>query len=218
MAGRSVTGPPVTGPAPPTPPWVAARPPDPPRRALARLLLARAFRFGDVTLASGARSAYYFDGRQVTLTAVGARLVGTELLRLARADRVSAVGGPTIGADPIAAAVALLSGLDGGDPIDAFLVRANPKAHGMGGVIAGPALAPGQRVAIVDDALTTGGSLLEAAARVRETGATIVAAYVLVDREEGGATALAAAGIAVRGVFLRSQLLDAESRPRPDPG
>jgi len=187
------------------------------RGALARLLLERSFRFGDFTLASGARSSYYFDGRQVTLAGAGAHLVGAAVLRLARADRVSAVGGPTIGADPIVAAVATLAALDGRGPVDAFLVRAAPKAHGLGGVLVGPPLRSGQRVAIVDDALTTGGSLLDAASRVRETGAEIVAAYILVDREEGGADRLAEAGISVRSVFRRSQLLDATGRPRPDP-
>ncbi|HVA20482.1 MAG TPA: orotate phosphoribosyltransferase [Candidatus Micrarchaeia archaeon] len=196
---------------------VAPSAPDSDRLALARLLLVRAFRFGAFTLSSGAPSPYYFDGRQVTLSAIGSRLVGAAVLRLARGDRVTAIGGPTIGADPIATAVALSSGLDGAEPIDAFLVRPAAKAYGLGGMIAGPALSPAQRVAIVDDALTTGRSLLAAAGRVRETGATIVAAYVLVDREEGGADALAAAGLVVRSVFRRSQLLDPEGRPRPDP-
>ncbi len=188
------------------------------RGALARLLLQRAFRFGDFTLSSGAHSSYYFDGRQVTLSAAGAQLVGEAMLAFARADGVTAIGGPTLGADPIATAVALLSAMDGGDPIDAFLVRPAAKGHGLGGVIAGPRPAPGQPIAVVDDALTTGRSLLEAVDRVRETGARVVAVYVLVDREEGGAARLAAAGLTLRRVFARSELLDPSGRPRADPG
>ncbi|HUY61488.1 MAG TPA: orotate phosphoribosyltransferase [Candidatus Dormibacteraeota bacterium] len=189
----------------------------PERRALASLLLRRAFRFGDFALSSGGRSPYYFDGRQVSLHGPGARLVGPALLALARADGVSAVGGPAIGADPLVTAIAFSSALDGGALVDAFIVRPQPKAHGAGGAIAGPPLHPGQRVALADDALTTGRSLVEAAARVRETGAEIVAAYVLVDREEGDAAGrLAAAGLPVRALFRRSELLTPAGEPRPE--
>ena len=115
----------------------------PDRRALAGLLLGRAFRFGDFRLSSGGRSPYYFDGRQVSLHGPGARLVGQALLALARGDGVSAVGGPAIGADPLATAVALCSALDGGPVLDAFIVRPQPKAHGAGGGHRRAAPAPG---------------------------------------------------------------------------
>ncbi|HVC38656.1 MAG TPA: orotate phosphoribosyltransferase [Candidatus Dormibacteraeota bacterium] len=187
------------------------------RRELLGLMLGRAFRVGDFLLTSGKRSRYYFDGRMVTLDPVGARLVGQALLRFAREDGVTRVGGPTLGADPMVTAVALCSVLDGGPPVGAFIVRKELKEHGAGGWCAGPEPQPGEPVALMDDALTTGTSLLQAADRVAASGARIVAIYTLLDREEGGRERLEVAGFRTRSVFLRSDLLAPDGQALPLP-
>jgi orotate phosphoribosyltransferase len=188
---------------------------DPERCQLRGLMLSRAFQFGDFLLASGRRSSYYFDGRLVTLDPEGSLLVGRALLRFAREDGVSKIGGPTVGADPMVTAVALCSALDQGPRISAFIVRKEVKEHGIGGLYAGPPPESGEAVALVDDALTSGGSLLQAAEKVAASGARIVAIYTLLDREEGGREHLEAAGYRVRAVFLPSDFLTAEGQPLP---
>ncbi|MGH7641341.1 MAG: orotate phosphoribosyltransferase [Candidatus Dormibacteria bacterium] len=187
------------------------------RSALLRLLLERSFQVGDFVLSSGRHSPYYFDGRQVTLDPEGALLTGRALLPFAREDRITKIGGPTLGADPMVTAVALCSALDAGPGVSAFIIRKEPKEHGAGGWCAGPAPAVGERVALVDDALTSGGSLLQAAERVAASGARIVGIYVLLDREEGGRENVEAAGYQVRAVFRRGDLLTRDGRARPVP-
>ena len=180
------------------------------RGTLLDLMRGRAFREGDFLLTSGRRSSYYFDGRMVTLDPVGALLIGREMAAWAREDGVVRVGGPTLGADPMVTAIACCSALDGGPRVGAFIVRKEVKEHGSGGEFAGPPPAPGDRVALVDDALTTGGSLLQTATRVEAAGAKIVAVYTLLDREEGGRLRIQEAGYSLRSIFLRSDLLASE--------
>jgi len=180
------------------------------RRALLDLMRERAFKEGDFLLSSGRRSSYYFDGRMVTLDPLGALLIGREMVAWAREDGVARVGGPTLGADPMVTAIACCSALDGGTQVGAFIVRKEEKAHGAGGAFAGPPPVPGERVALVDDALTTGGSLLQTAARVEASGAKIVAVYTLLDREEGGRARIEEAGYSLRSIFVRSDLLASE--------
>lgn len=177
------------------------------RQTLLRLMLDRAFRVGDFLLTSGKRSRYYFDGRLVTLDPIGALVIGKELARWAREDGAEMVGGPTLGADPMVTAAALCSALDEGPKIGAFIVRKGTKEHGTGGEFAGPAPAPGQTVALVDDALTTGGSLLSAIRPVLATGARVAAVYTLLDREEGGRERLEEEGFRLRAIFTRTELL-----------
>jgi orotate phosphoribosyltransferase len=171
---------------------------------LRRLVSERAFTYGDFVLTSGRRSDYYVDGKQVTLDGLGLHMVATLALERCRELGVDAVGGLTLGADPIAAAVAALSG-SSDRPLTAFIVRKEVKAHGTARAIEGPPLREGMRVMLVDDTLTTGGTFLQAQERVRETGAVTVEAFCVVDREEGGADALAAAGIPVHALFRRSE-------------
>lgn len=171
---------------------------------LRRLVGERAFTYGDFVLTSGRRSDYYVDGKQVTLDGRGLYLVATLALERCRELGVDAVGGLTLGADPIAAAVAALSG-SSERPLTAFIVRKEVKAHGTARAIEGPQLREGMRVMLVDDTLTTGGTFLQAQERVRETGAVTVEAFCVVDREEGGADALAAAGIPLHALFRRSE-------------
>lgn len=176
------------------------------RTELHGLLYARSFQFGDFVLRSGRRSDFYFDGKQVTLQGRGLYLVSRLILqRVRELDGITAVGGMTLGADPIAAGVAALSGMEEAAPLDAFIVRKEVKDHGTGRPVEGPALRPGQRVVLVEDTITTGGALLQAFDRVAETGAEVVEAIVIVDREEGGREALAERGVALHALYRRSE-------------
>jgi orotate phosphoribosyltransferase len=142
----------------------------------------------EVTLASGLKSNFYIDCKQTVLTAEGHFLVGSLMLGLVREKmpRVEAVGGLTMGADPLASAVSTLSYVSGA-PLAAFYVRKEPKGHGTGQWIEGvKSLRPGMPVAILEDVVTTGGSALKAIARAREFGLKVELILGLVDREEGG--------------------------------
>ena len=144
-----------------------------------------ALTFGDYVLSSGQRSAYYFDGRMLTLSARGAALVAEALLPTVRASGAQAIGGPTLGADPMVTAISLLSGQDGGPALDAFIVRKGEKDHGTGKLIEGP-LAPKTKVAVVDDACSTGGSLIHAVEAAEAAGHTVALVACILDRGQGG--------------------------------
>ncbi len=154
------------------------------RRLLALAQERGALTYGDFTLSSGAKSGYYFDGRRLTLDPEGASLAGVAFLELLRGTNVDAIGGPTLGADPIVAAVALTSHLEG-MPIHAFIVRKETKGHGTRQAIEGP-LVTGSRVAIVDDVCTTGGSLFSAIDAAEAAGCTVAVVLALLDRRQGG--------------------------------
>ncbi len=147
-----------------------------------------AIRYGDFTLSSGRKSSYYFDGRLLSLDPEGAHLIGNALLPLLADAGVAAVGGPTLGADPIVAAAAMASWQQGA-PLPAFIVRKDAKGHGTAQLIEGP-LPAGATVAIVDDACTTGGSLFHAIAAAEEAGCTVGLALAVLDRNEGGSNAI----------------------------
>lgn len=151
-----------------------------------------ALTYGDYTLSSGQKSAYYFDGRRLTLDPEGAYLVGKAFLALLEDAGVQAIGGLSLGADPIVAAVALTSHLQG-KPVSAFIVRKEAKGHGTRQAIEGP-LQKGSRVAIVDDVCTTGGSLFRAIEAAEEAGCTVVKVLVILDRHQGGGEELARRG------------------------
>ena len=147
-----------------------------------------ALKYGDFTLTSGKKSSYYFDGRLLSLDPEGADLIARALLPIVRESRADAVGGLTLGADPIVAAVALASYREG-RRVPGFIVRKEAKAHGTAQAIEGP-LPPGCRVVIVDDTCTTGGSLLHAIAAAEAAGCTVVKVVALLDRREGGSDEL----------------------------
>lgn len=170
------------------------------REVLRRLILQRALRFGQFTLASGKTSTYYLDGKQVTLDAEGARLIGEGLLDLfGETAMPDAVGGMSIGADPITSAVITMSAVRG-TPIRGFLVRKQPKGHGTNRFIEGP-VQPGESVVIVEDVVTTGGSSLEAIERVEAFGLKVIRVAAVVDRMEGGAKAFEERGIPFSSLF-----------------
>jgi orotate phosphoribosyltransferase len=162
------------------------------RARLLTLLREESLMFGDFTLASGKKSRYYFDSKKTTLLPEGAYLTARAVLALLRdrSVRADAIGGLTLGADPIVCPVAALSHLEG-PPLRAFIVRKEAKEHGTGRRIEGSVPA-GSRVVIVDDVVTTAGSTLQAIRASEEAGLLVVAVVCLVDREEGGAEKLAA--------------------------
>ncbi len=173
---------------------------------LVELLRDKSVQRGTFTLASGATSDLYVDARQTTLHAEGARLVADLVLARLRAD-VVAVGGLTLGADPIACSVAALSTVMG-RPVHAFLIRKRAKDHGTGQYCEGLANVPrGAKVAIVEDTTTTGGSLLTAVKRATAAGLEVVQCLTVVDREEGAAERIAEAGYRLEALTTRTQLV-----------
>ncbi len=163
----------------------------------------------EVTLASGRKSNFYFDGKQTTLNAEGAYLTGKLMFDLINnlPVKIDAVGGPTIGADPIASAISVVSFLEK-KPLNAFIVRKEPKMHGKKLWIEGNKhLAKGSTVAIVEDVITTGGSILKAINIVENEGLKIGAVIVLVDREEGGKENIESAGYKLYSIFKKSDIL-----------
>jgi orotate phosphoribosyltransferase len=149
--------------------------------------------FGDFTLTSGEKSSYYFDGRLLTLSPEGSNLVAKALLPAIRAAGADAVGGPAVAAVPLVTEIAMLSGQDGERPVPAFFVRTGPKEHGTGKLIEGP-VASASRVAIVDDACSTAGSLYHAIHAAEEAGHTVVFVGCVLDRNQGGSAKLKADG------------------------
>ena len=160
------------------------------KQDMLKLIQEKAVVRGERKLASGKISQYYIDGKQVTLDAQGLFLTAKIILHAAQAAGADAVGGPTLGADPIAAAVSVLSS-QSGKPIKAFIVRKEAKDHGMQKMIEGPALAPGDKVVMLEDVITTGGSVLKAIKEVENLGAKVVKTICLVDRNEGASEVLA---------------------------
>lgn len=176
------------------------------RAALAELLRARSVTHGDFQLSSGQRSSFYIDARKTTMSAEGQRLIGTLGVRAIREAgwKPSAVGGLTMGADPVAYAIARAS-LDDPPVLDAFSVRKAVKQHGTGRRIEGN-FEPGAAVVVIEDVITTGGSALDAIAAIREAQGKILGLLTVVDREQGGRAALEAEGIRVVALATMADL------------
>ena len=174
---------------------------------LRRLLAERSVKSGDFTLASGRRSRYYVDARLTTMCGEGQVLVGEVCWHaIQEAGWVpDFVGGMTLGADPVAYAIANHA-TRSGRTLDAFTVRKEPKGHGTGRQIEG-GLPAGARVVVVDDTVTSGGSLLASVQVVVRHGAIVVGVLALVDREEGGRELLRGAGFDLRAVFAAKDLV-----------
>ena len=161
--------------------------------ALIELIRQQGLEFGDFTLASGQKASYYLDCRKVTLHAQGARLIAEGILELIADSLPDAVGGMAIGADPITAAVITLAGMRNIE-LNGFIVRKEPKQHGKGRSVEGP-VSPGDRVVIVEDVVTTGGSSLQAIDRVEEFGLEVQRVIAIVDRLQGGEKIFSQRGI-----------------------
>lgn len=175
-------------------------------KRLCRLLAERSFRTGEFVLASGARSDFYIDCRSTTMHAEGQVLIGEVGLAAIRGSGLEpdAVGGLTMGADPVAYAIAGESWRQG-HPIHAFSVRKRPKRHGRGKLLEG-CFEPGARVVIVEDVITTGGSVLQALEAVGGEGGQAVALLALVDRQEGGLDAIRRAGLQTLVLYTAEEL------------
>src|SRR5687767_3419645 len=178
------------------------------RGTLIRLLAQRSVRRGRFTLASGRESSHYVDARLTTMSPEGLAIIGPLALAAIREEAwaVDAVGGLTLGADPIAYATAIAS-VSTPPLVRAFTVRKEAKQHGTGRLVEGP-MREGDRVVVIEDVITTGGSALRAAEAVQRAGASISGILALVDREEGGRAALEAQGFQVACLATLSELLD----------
>ena len=172
-----------------------------------RSKLAGCIRTGNIILSSGKQTDFYFDGRLVSLDPEGSALIAELILEEIVRRGIQGVGGLTSGADPITSAVGILA-YQKGVPLKLFYVRKAAKGHGMQKQVEGPAMPPGLRVALVDDVITTGGSLLQARdALATEANVTVTDAMVVIDREEGGRQTLEAQGIAVTSLFRKRDFL-----------
>lgn len=177
------------------------------RRRLACLLVEKSYREGDFVLASGRRSDYYFDCRVTALHAEGSWLIGTLFFALLRDMDIKGVGGMTMGADPLVTATTVISH-ENGHALHGLLVRKEAKGHGTGQFVEGLGnFSAGDRVAMLEDVVTTGGSLLKACQRVQDAGLHIAAVCAILDREEGGREKLREAGYNLHALFTRSELL-----------
>jgi len=159
---------------------------------LAEIVRKRSLRIGDFTLSSGKKASYYLDCRMTTLDPRGAFLIARQILAKMRELNIQAdaVGGLTLGADPMAASIAVVSGIEG-HPLPGFIVRKEAKGHGMQRYIEGWDGVAGSSVVIVDDVCTSGDSIIKAAEMAEKAGYRVAATFCVVDREEGGTQAVA---------------------------
>ena len=177
------------------------------RTRLARLLLEKSYMEGEITLSSGRKSDYYFDCKQTALSPEGSWLIGSLFMELLKPLDIKGVGGMTLGADPLVSAVTVMSYIEK-HPLPGFIVRKEAKGHGTGRYLEGMSnFARGDRVAMLEDVVTTGGTLIKACQRVRDAGYEVAAVCTILDREEGGREALAAAGYELKALFTREQLV-----------
>jgi orotate phosphoribosyltransferase len=178
-----------------------------PHDRLVAMLASRAARHGSFTLTSGRHANLYVDARLVTMSPDGLATIGAlGLASLRQAGWIAdAVGGLTLGADPVSYALAYASAL-AGTPLRAFTVRKEVKSHGTGKLIEGP-FREGDRVVVVEDVITTGGSAIRAAEAVRGAGGTVLGVLTVVDREEGGRETLNAAGFPVIALARAAEIM-----------
>lgn len=183
---------------------------EPARARLFELLRTRSFERKHVVLASGRESDFFIDCKQAVLTAEGHALVGEAMLdALARLPACDAVAGVELGGCPLASAVALTS-FQRGRPLDAVYVRKDAKDHGSKRTLEGnTGLAAGARIVILEDVVTTGGSTLKAAAKLRDAGYEVAGVVALVDRLEGGREAIEADGLALVSLYTRADFIPA---------
>ncbi len=174
------------------------------RERLLELLQEKSLEVRPVTLSSGKTSDYYLDCKRVTLSPEGAYLTAKLMLDMIRPD-VSAVGGLTLGADPIVSSISVLSHIQGRS-LAGLIVRKEPKKHGTMNYVEGPALETGAKVAVVEDVVTSGASLLKAIDRIAAAGYQPVQALTIMDRQEGGNAVIKSRGFALQALFTRDDL------------
>jgi orotate phosphoribosyltransferase len=174
------------------------------RKKLLALLQTRALEVREVTLSSGRISNYYIDCKRVTLTSEGGYLTAKIMLDMIKPD-VSATGGLTLGADPIVSSIVVLSHLERRN-LSGLIVRKEPKKHGTMSFIEGPILEKGAHIAVVEDVVTTGSSILRAIERIEAAGYVPVQALSILDRLEGGRQNLEGRGFKLESIFTKKDL------------
>ena len=177
------------------------------KKRLAKLLLEKSYREWDFTLSSGRKTNYYFDCRQTALYPEGAWLIVNLFTQMLAGVPIVAVGGMTMGADPLVSATTVIS-WEKGQPLSGLLVRKEAKGHGARQFVEGLTnVTSGAPVAMLEDVVTTANALLTACRRVQDAGLTIVTTCTILDREEGWREALKAAGFELRSIFTRPELV-----------
>ncbi len=176
------------------------------KRRLAKILLERSYKEGDFTLASGRKSDFYFDCRITALHPEGSWLIGQLFTELLADLPIVGVGGMTLGADPLISATTVIS-YEKQKPLAGLIVRKEAKGHGTGQYVEGLAnFQAGDKVAMLEDVVTTGGSLLKACERVEAAGLEVAVVCTVLDRGEGGREVINAAGYELRSLFTRTEL------------
>ncbi len=168
------------------------------------ILKKEAFFKGRFILSSGKESNFYLDARLVTLSAPGAYLTGKIMFDMVKNDSIDAIGGPTLGADPMVGAIASLS-YQVGKPIPTFIIRKTPKVHGKGQQVEGPILKEGSTVVIIDDVATTGKAFVESIEVLQKMNVKIKKAICIIDRGEGAREALLKYNVPMESIFTFDQ-------------
>ena len=174
------------------------------KERLKQLILEKAVRRGDFTLASGQKSNYYINGKLLSLDSEGLALMAEFFLMEIEGENIQAVGGMTLGADPIVGAILTLADSKG-LKLDGFIVRKEPKGHGTRSQVEGP-VKEGARVAIIEDVSTTGGSSKKAIDALKPLGCEIVKVITLVDRQQGAKENFAEWGYKFKSIFTKTEL------------
>ena len=174
------------------------------KKELLYLLKQNAYKKGEFKLSSGKTSEHYVNCKPVTLTGRGLTLVSLSFLEYIE---TTAVGGLTLGADPLVSGVAVVSALDK-NLIDALIVRKEPKGHGTGAWIEGPSLPEGTKVTVLEDVVTTGGSAIKAAEKLRDAGYVVERVVAILDRQEGGSEAMKEADLELKSLFTLEELIN----------
>jgi len=176
------------------------------KEKLRQVLLKEAFFKEKITLSSGKQSDYYIDARRVTLSPAGAYLCAQIILEMVSQDNIDAIGGPTLGADPIAGAIAALS-YQTPKPVNTFIIRKAPKPYGKQQQIEGPLLKPDSRIVLFDDVATTGKAFLQSIDVLKTLGITPVYAVCIVDRQAGAREALEKVNCRLISIFTSEDFL-----------
>lgn len=178
------------------------------KERLGEIILDRSFKYSDnppFTLASGRQSNYYFNCKPTTLDPEGMNLIGAIIFDMVKDSNITAAGGLTLGADPIANSLAVIS-YQKGKPIKAFIVRKDVKDHGTKSAIEGNVKA-GERVLIIDDVITTGGSTITAIEQANKAGLIVEGVITLIDREEGGRENIQKHMANIRSILTRTEIM-----------
>jgi orotate phosphoribosyltransferase len=183
------------------------------KQRLIELILERSFKFSDrptFKLASGKMSNFYFNCKPTTLSPEGMYLIGNllyDVIKARKTWKIKAIGGLTLGADPLANAIAYTSYMKG-EPLEAFVVRKEPKKHGTMQWIEGN-VREGESVLIIEDVITTGGSTIKAIERAKRCGLRVQGVVVLIDRQEGGREAVESMGVPVKVLLTKKEIFEA---------